>query len=513
MYLIATFAVLQLMTMVVRATINPYHYQNPGQLDVYSFSDSRHQMLAQKLVNKIVPSSSIPSQSKSHVVNPTSFGADPTGVNDSTVQLQAAVDFLVNFGTTKDAQGRINLGGAVLDLDGGIFSISDTILFPPGYSSFSIYHGSLIARSNFTSAAGSYLLQIGSLGKCTSTSGGSNNKNCNSDISITEVTIDGRQFAFGGLSVWDSMNINIGPSLYVVGYVGVGVSLQGSGAGFIHESWFGQFPPGSPKPIVSTGTAILLNSGQHDCDIFNIIIFSGLVGVNTTNGANRLQGVHTWNLAGSHGGTGIRLHKGSGRVNNCYLDYAPLVIGIEDYQNENKKYVIGNDIAIVEGNLFLGSSTMVLEAGHKNTIVSNLIVTGNIFHSNNVINATVILDESNGNKFINVENMIMENNEVGQKMESSGKKLSTRATDTAALLIGTKNITINFDQPLIFSSSIGIDPLSVKCFLHGEFATAISTSVNGNEVTIHLSEVVPSWVNYSSVTCSVDQSRRRSPAH
>ena len=86
-------------------------------------------MLAQKLVNKIVPSSSIPSQSKSHVVNPTSFGADPTGVNDSTVQLQAAVNFLVNFGTTKDAQGRINLGGAVLDLDGGIFSISDTILF------------------------------------------------------------------------------------------------------------------------------------------------------------------------------------------------------------------------------------------------------------------------------------------------------------------------------------------------------------------------------------------------
>jgi hypothetical protein len=129
------------------------------------------------------------------------------------------------------------------------------------------------------------------------------------------------------------------------------------------------------------------------------------------------------------------------------------------------------------------------------------------------MNATFILDESNCNKFINVENMIMENNEVGHKMESSGNKLSTRATDTAALLIGAKNITINFDQPLIFSSSIGIDPLSVQCFLHGEFATSISTSVNGNVVTVHLSEVVPSWVNYSSVTCSVDQSRRRSPAH
>jgi hypothetical protein len=43
-------------------------------------------------------------------------------------------------------------------------------------------------------------------------------------------------------------------------------------------------------------------------------------------GANRLQGVHTWNLAGSSGGTGILLHGGSGRVQDAYLDYAPLVI-------------------------------------------------------------------------------------------------------------------------------------------------------------------------------------------
>jgi hypothetical protein len=36
--------------------------------------------------------------------------------------------------------------------------------------------------------------------------------------------------------------------------------------------------------------------------------------------------VHTWNLAGSSGGTGILLHTGGGRVQDAYLDYAPLVI-------------------------------------------------------------------------------------------------------------------------------------------------------------------------------------------
>ena len=70
----------------------------------------------------------------------------------------------------------------------------------------------------------------------------------------------------------------------------------------------------------------MLAGDEHDCDVNNVIIFSGKVGVNSSNGANRLQGVHTWNLMGSEGGVGIVLHSGSGRVEQSYLDYAPLVI-------------------------------------------------------------------------------------------------------------------------------------------------------------------------------------------
>ena len=48
--------------------------------------------------------------------------------------------------------------------------------------------------------------------------------------------------------------------------------------------------------------AILLDGAEHDSDVNNVIVFSGKVGVNSTNGANRMQGVHTWNLAGAQGG-------------------------------------------------------------------------------------------------------------------------------------------------------------------------------------------------------------------
>lgn len=248
------------------------------------------------------------------------------------------------------------------------------------------------------------------------------------------------------------MNVNVGPAIYVAGFEGVGISLSGSGAGYIHEAWLGQYQPGRTK-APDTATAILLDGAhhfifltvtfhtrivltsdffpsyllnkqmkgaQHDCDVNNVIVWSGLVGVNTTNGANRLQGVHTWNDAGKNGGTGIRLHKGSGRVEQCYLDYAPLVIGCPATESHHAT------LAMVEGNLFLGSSTIVLEALDKAAYAAGLVVTNNIFHTWNNANRTFVLDETNG-KFAGVVNTIVDGNEVGPSVEKVGK-IGTRAT-------------------------------------------------------------------------------------
>ena len=303
----------------------PYHYRFPGALDHRQFAEARHQRHAQRLAlisAQSVAASALLDDGTGHVITPSAFGADPSGSADSTAGMKAAIAALTALGGTTDDQGRIDLGGAVLDLEGGTYSISAATVLPPGYANFRVQRGTLVARSNFSSAASGsreYLLHVGGP-SCNSSSGGGNNKNCNSNVDIQQMTFDGANVAWGCLMVQDTMNVNVGPAVYVAGFEGVGISLSGSGAGYIHEAWLGQYQPGHAK-ATDTATAILLDGQQHDCDVNNVIVWSGLVGVNTTNGANRLQGVHTWNDAGKNGGTGIRLHRGSGRVEqvSCLL--------------------------------------------------------------------------------------------------------------------------------------------------------------------------------------------------
>ena len=90
---------------------------------------------------------------------------------------------------------------------------------------------------------------------------------------------------------------------------------------YVHDSWVGQYEAGDSnyERSQANATAILFVDGEHDSDLENIIVFSGKVGVNSTNGANRIQGVHTWNLAGSSGGIGILLDNGAGRVQDAYI--------------------------------------------------------------------------------------------------------------------------------------------------------------------------------------------------
>lgn len=41
--------------------------------------------------------------------------------------------------------------------------------------------------------------------------------------------------AWGGLQVLNTMDANVGPAIMVVGFSGIGISLAGTGAGYIHE--------------------------------------------------------------------------------------------------------------------------------------------------------------------------------------------------------------------------------------------------------------------------------------
>ena len=76
--------------------------------------------------------------------------------------------------------------------------------------------------SNFTSNA--YIFDIGGNG-CSSKSG---EINCNSNIISTFKVIDGKNVAYGAFVVRDTMDVNIGPAIMIVGFEHVGISLTGS---------------------------------------------------------------------------------------------------------------------------------------------------------------------------------------------------------------------------------------------------------------------------------------------
>jgi hypothetical protein len=385
----------------------PYHYAHPGRLDPRAFSGQPDwQRRARKLV--ALAEDQLPfflsAEPSPGVVSPADFGGDPTGQADSSPAFFAAVAKLLSLGGgRKNGANQTDLGGATLALSGGVWAVSRPIIIPAHYANYRVEDGTIIAHPTFGMGE-QYLLQMG--GTCATATAGLS-KNCATDVSLSEVTVDGRDLAWGGVSVVSAVNVNVGPQVMVIGFQGVGINLQGCGAGFVHDSWVGQYEAGDPRPRgKANATAILFDGGEHDSDLLNIIVFSGLIGVNSSNGANRLQGVHTWNLAGSSGGTGILLHSGSGRVQDAYLDYAPLVIRAPTNVQ-------------VTGCLFLGSSTIVLAPAKKwpcpecpvvNSI-RNMVITSNRWNTNNRANTSIIIDATLGN-FVTLTDSVVEDNEV-----------------------------------------------------------------------------------------------------
>jgi hypothetical protein len=354
-----------LATCAALAHAKPYHHEHPGFFDARQLlSDTpadratERYRRAQKLLRS-ASATGVPAPTTA--IKPTDFGADPTGETISSGAFNKSVAALLALARPDrvDSFGLFDLGGATLDLGGGVYRISEPVAIPGGYSNFKVRSGTLVASSTFRDANGSLLtVGVGSRGCDAPGEPGIKAGTCNRLVDVSHMTLDAGRYAYGGLLINHTMDVNVGPAIMVVGYTGAGIELPGSGATFVQHAWLGAIAPGSPTPRAqATGTGIVLDHTQHDAMVEDIIIFSGMTGVFSTNGANRLSGIHAWNLAGADGGVGIDLappwwqKKGvsGGRVQNCYLDYAPLVV-----RNP------GN--LVITDNLFLGSSTIVLAA-------------------------------------------------------------------------------------------------------------------------------------------------------
>eukprot|EP00756_Hemistasia_phaeocysticola_P065569 Hpha_TRINITY_DN8639_c0_g1::TRINITY_DN8639_c0_g1_i1::g.168623::m.168623 len=411
----------------------------------------------------------------SHSFNPADFGGDPSGEKDSTDAVRAAIAAMLLASNTTTS-GITDLGGATLNLGGGVFTVSGTVHVKTGYGNYGVCCGVLRASPSFS--GDDTLLRCGEIGAPKGDSA--------HNVNIQSLTLEGGNYVGTTLEVFNGQYANIGPAVMVHGFNKVGIRMDGTGGGYIHHSWLGQFAP-EHKRDTPTATAILLVAPQHDAYVTDVIIWSGLIGIHSHTGANQLAGIHTWNLAAAKGGTCILMqgwNGAAGKVIDSYMDFCSLVVA-------------DPGSVIISNNLFLATANIVLWA-NQSTESKGLVIANNRFDSEGKYgNTTVMLKGS----FNSITDTFME----GNIADTHYSHKSTRATKTAAAS-GTST-TLDFSDALLFPVTIQ----EVTCSVQSATPVALSYTLPSNKkVAVHFSAAVPAG---SHVTCTVEQSKRNHAGH
>jgi len=415
------------------------------------------------------------------VVYPTDYGADPFGKHDSTDAFMAALKvMLTQRGSNHSLSNNIvDLGGAVLDLAGGDYLVSYPLVLPPQYGNFVIQRGTIRASSGFPSDR--FIIELGS-NTCNNSQG-----SCNENIGFEDLMLDCQGYAAGGLVINTTMGANVGPRIFVLGFLVAGISVNGGHEVMIHESWLGEYLYSDPrshnkKYLRATGIQIFGN----DHFITDTIVFSSLIGVEVAGAANLLTGVHTWNLPEIEGGIGILIDAPGytqNRLIGCYLDYNDIVA------------VDPEHLTIVDG-FFLCGGNIVLQALTSGHIIQGLVVTDNQFDLCG--GPSIVLDQSAA-AFSAVIDTTIDGN-----MYYGGYKIrGTRAT--AQLRSTASSWVFNFSEVLLFPT-IKTVQYSIQVNSPNVFVQHVSRPPNGIVVTVETNAVVD-----ATVTVTVDQSASSEP--
>ena len=154
----------------------------------------------------------------SGLIFPTDFGADPTGHDDSTEAFRKAMAALLSRNRTiglnmSSARGVAcaDMGGATLHLGGGDYLISEPIIIPCHVCNMRVHGGTLRASSRFP-ANSSYMIESGY--GCP----GVDNAGSPEFIGFSELLLDCRGYAAGGMHIFDNLGTNVGPRIFVTGF-------------------------------------------------------------------------------------------------------------------------------------------------------------------------------------------------------------------------------------------------------------------------------------------------------
>ncbi|OAY54450.1 polygalacturonase QRT3 [Manihot esculenta] len=413
------------------------------------------------------------------VFYPIGYGGDPSGEEESSDAILNALNdaFQLQNGLTL-VSGVNDLGGVVIDLQGGNYKISKPIRFPPSGGANVVVKGGTL-RASDTFPGDRHLIEVWSPNSkpidnsdsIDDLHGFRDSKDqitgiYYEDITFRDILFDSK-YRGGGIFIIDSARIRIN-NCFFVHFTTQGILVQKGHETFISSCFLGQHSTvgGDKGEKDFSGTAIDLES--NDNAITDVAVFSAAIGVLLRGQANILTGIHCYNKATFWGGIGILVKQFASltRIDNCYLDYNSVVM--EDPVQ----------VHVTDG-LFLGDGNVVLKA--INGKISGVNIVNNMFNGDpeNMV-PIVKLDGI----FTSIDQVVIENNNVkGMSLKSSAGKQTVGGK-------GTKWVA-DFSSLLVFPDRINhfqISFYSVEKELLPVYA--VVTNVSSNVVVVESDKAV-----------------------
>ncbi|KAI3944505.1 hypothetical protein MKX01_016297 [Papaver californicum] len=501
-----------------------HHHENPNKYnqEMNQMNGIKTTFLRRNLVfvpplPSISPSPGHPQQqispTDSRVYKVTAYGADPTGKTDSTKALQQAFLDAFNAATTTATgddkvneflmQGITDLGGPQINLEGGSYTISSPLHFPPtGGGNLVIHGGSLRASESFPKDG--YLIQLSASSRSSSSDLDSENKDIkqNNDstsskkedngmeqeltssayayeyITIKDVMLDAN-YTGGGISVINSLRTTI-DNCYISHFTTDGILVQGGHETYIHNSFLGQHITAGGDPGEKNFGGIGINIMGNDNAVTDVVIFSAEIGIKISGQANILTGVHCYNKATGWGGTGIYLSVAGStqtRIVNSYLDFTGIVA--EDPSQLH-----------ISDTFFLGDGFILLKSNKGEIHGVNIV--DNMFSGSNKGIDIVQLDQSK-TPFTTVDQIVVDRNNVrGMNLRSTVGKGSIQGNGISW--------SLDFNGVLLFPNLIKHVQYTLSTST-GSFPNHALTNVTGNRVVVESDKPVA-----AKIFVTVDQS-------
>ncbi|KAL5187868.1 Polygalacturonase QRT3 [Glycine soja] len=438
----------------------------------------------EKIQKLSAPASSSETKKSGRVLYVSEYGADPTGNEESSDGILKAVEDAFALQKGVEFVGGVNdLGGVVIDLEGGNYKISKPISFPSsGGANLVVKGGTLRASDTFPGDRHLIELWSSNSGKLETKESlnadvfksikAQNNAIYYEDITFRDILFDS-SYRGGGIFIVDSARTRIN-NCFFLHFTTEGILVQQGHETFISSCFLGQHSTVGGDKGEKDFSGVAIDLASNDNAVTDVAIFSAAIGVVLRGQANILTGVHCYNKATYFGGIGILVKLAGNsltRIDNCYLDYTGIVM--EDPVQVH-----------VTNGLFLGDANIVLKSIKGQIFGLNIV--DNMFNGDP--NKKVPIVKLDG-EFSSIEQVVIDRNNVnGMSLRSTVGKLTASGN-------GTKWVA-DFSSVLVFPNRISHFQYSFYAQDEAKFVALSMTNVSDNVVVVESEKEAKGFVSF-----------------